>query len=378
MRLFHLSLLSLCLLSFCSCKKNSEKICEQKATITDYNAFGAIVLSVSPQDMVNAGLSPGDVLTLCIEDTVMDIPYFSGFFTKNGEYLVVAYPNAEYITITANNVGMKERFPNMKGKSITLALKEKGTFKDVEETLGMQYSNHREDYDSETEFANARKVTTSGMADGRLFRTASPFDNKFSRAPYVSAFLQENGVQTALNLTDDAEKLNSYTDIHAYSQQMIKAGNVVLCKVDANYRSEAFNKTLVAGLTELLSHPAPYVVHCTEGKDRTGYVCALLEGLAGATYDEIAADYLYTYYNYFHLTSQSNPKACQLLLNLRLDDALLFFCNITDVEQLKTINLAEAMQQHLVRYGMSEDEVNQLSSLLKDKEYHPSQLMTNK
>jgi protein tyrosine/serine phosphatase len=32
-----------------------------------------------------------------------------------------------------------------------------------------------------------------------------------------------------------------------------------------------------------------YVVHCIEGKDRTGYVCALLEGLCGATYEEIVA-----------------------------------------------------------------------------------------
>ena len=29
------------------------------------------------------------------------------------------------------------------------------------------------------------------------------------------------------------------------------------------------------------------------------YVCALLEGLCGATYEEIVADYLITYYNYY-------------------------------------------------------------------------------
>lgn len=214
------------------------------------------------------------------------------------------------------------------------------------------------------EFANARGIATTGMAEGVLFRSASPFDNLHGRAPFVSAFLKEHGVKTALNLTDNADMIGKYTEIPDYSKQMIETGNAVLCKVDANYRGEAFNRTLVSGLIEMMNHPAPYVVHCTEGKDRTGYACALLEALAGASYDEICDDYLVTYDNYFHITPENNPKACSLLLELRLDDAMMFFCGIDDASQLRTIDLSQAMQQHLLRYGMSIEQVRNLKDML--------------
>ena len=45
-----------------------------------------------------------------------------------------------------------------------------------------------------------------------------------------------------------------------------------------------------------------------ESKDRTGYVCALLEGLCGASYEEMAADYLTTYANYYQVTSENAPR----------------------------------------------------------------------
>ena len=40
-------------------------------------------------------------------------------------------------------------------------------------------------------------------------------------------------------------------------------------------------------------------MHCNEGKDRAGFTCAVLEALMGATPEEITADYMVTYYNYY-------------------------------------------------------------------------------
>ena len=79
------------------------------------------------------------------------------------------------------------------------------------------------------------------------------------------------------------------------------------------------NNRLINALKELPSRPAPYVVHCMEGKDRTGYVCALLEGLCGATYDEIVADYLITYNNYYKITHEKDRDLCNTLVSLRLN-----------------------------------------------------------
>jgi protein tyrosine/serine phosphatase len=52
----------------------------------------------------------------------------------------------------------------------------------------------------------------------------------------------------------------------------------------------------------MLNHRGPYLIHCHDGNDRTGFVAALLEALAGATVDEITDDYMLTYINYYHFS----------------------------------------------------------------------------
>ncbi len=44
----------------------------------------------------------------------------------------------------------------------------------------------------------------------------------------------------------------------------------------------------------LLEDSAPLVIHCTAGKDRTGFACALILHTLGVSRDTIAEDYLLT------------------------------------------------------------------------------------
>lgn len=44
----------------------------------------------------------------------------------------------------------------------------------------------------------------------------------------------------------------------------------------------------------MLAQPKSAVFHCTAGKDRTGYACALLHGALGVHRDDILSDYLLT------------------------------------------------------------------------------------
>lgn len=119
-----------------------------------------------------------------------------------------------------------------------------------------------------------------------------------------------------------------------------------------------------SALKELPSRPAPYVVHCMEGKDRTGYVCALLEGLCGATYEEIANDYLITYYNYYHVSPTTDPDECNTMLSLRLNPCLMFYANVTDEAQLPNVDYAKAFSAYLLAHGMNQQQLNALIQAL--------------
>jgi hypothetical protein len=50
----------------------------------------------------------------------------------------------------------------------------------------------------------------------------------------------------------------------------------------ADYLGIAVKSKLASGMEFLASHEGPYLIHCTEGKDRAGFVSALLECLIGA------------------------------------------------------------------------------------------------
>jgi hypothetical protein len=58
---------------------------------------------------------------------------------------------------------------------------------------------------------------------------------------------------------------------------------------------QIFKKKLKQGFLFLIAHNGPYLIHCNAGIDRTGFVAAIIEGVLGASIDEILYDYLLSY-----------------------------------------------------------------------------------
>ncbi|MBR2231121.1 MAG: tyrosine-protein phosphatase [Prevotella sp.] len=350
-------------LTSCSDDDTTDNTPVLKGKITSYNEFGAAMLSFTETDMTNAGFTLGDVISITIDDKKeIVMPYYDGFYTRNGEFLCVAYPTYPSICFTANNIGLPKELTDLEGHSVTVRMKEKGGCLDVQTALSMKYSNERIEYPdlSDAEFANARTVKAGNIPSGILYRSSSPFSNDIKRDIYVSEYLQQEKVRTVLNLADNEEKMLSYKDIPPYSLSLWKEGNVILCPLKADPTADDYNNRLIEALKQLPSHPAPYLVHCMEGKDRTGYVCALLEGLCGATYEEIVADYLVTYDNYYDINPAKDPVLCNTLVSLRLNTCLMFYANVSDEAQLPNIDYAKAFSSYLLSHGMTQQQLDAL------------------
>ena len=349
----------------CSDDDDTKSVPTLEGKIVSYNEFGAAMLDFTETDMTKAGFTLGDVVSITVDGKEIVMPYYDGYYTRNGEYLCVAYPTYPSICFTANNVGLPEELTGLEGHAVTVRMKEKGGCIDVQQALSMKYTNDREDYDfiSDAAFANARGVSAGKMASGILYRSSSPFSNEINRAKYVSEYLEQAKVMTVLNLTDTEEKMAAY-DMPAYSRSLWEGGQVILCPLKADPTADDYNQRLVAALKELPSRPAPYVVHCTEGKDRTGYVCALLEGLCGATYEEIVADYLITYDNYYQITPVKDPALCNTLVSLRLNTCLMYYAGVTDEAQLPEVDYAKAFASYLLSHGMSQQQLDALVQAL--------------
>lgn len=331
-----------------------------KGKISSYNEFGAAMLDFTETDMAKAGFQLGDVISITIGDKEIIMPYYDGFYTRNGEYLCVAYPTYPSICFTANNIGVPKELTGLEGHDVVVRMKQKGGRLDVQQALSMKYTNLRDEYSiSDAAFANARAVSAGKITSGILHRSSSPFCNDIERAYYVSEYLQQEKVKTVLNLADTKEKMSTY-DMPPYSHQLYNEGNVILCPLKADPTADDYNNRLIEALKQLPSHPAPYVVHCMEGKDRTGYVCALLEGLCGATYDEIVADYLVTYANYYLITPVENRDLCNTLVSLRLNTCLMYYAGVDNEAQLPGVDYAKAFSHYLLSHGMSQQQIDAL------------------
>ncbi|MBQ9705998.1 MAG: tyrosine-protein phosphatase [Paludibacteraceae bacterium] len=352
----------LTLVSSCGDKTPHEVL---NGKIVSYNEFGAAMLSFTEEDMTKAGFSLGDVVAIALKDTELVMPYYDGFYSATGEYICVGYPGYPSVCFTANNTGLPSIFMGREGEAVAVKMKEKGGRLDVQTALGMKYKYVRNEYPSDEAFANARSVRAGNIAEGRLHRSSSPFSNEISRAQYVADYLEQQGVVTVLNLTDNQAKMASY-DMPAYSRQLWESGNVILCPLKADPTVDAFNTPLIAALIDMSSRPGPYVVHCTEGKDRTGYVCALLEGLCGATYQEMVDDYLKTYENYYFITPTDSPDVCRTLLALRLNPCLMYYAGIDNEALLPDVNFAEAFAAFMLEHGMTRQQLDSLIQTLTE------------
>ena len=333
--------------------------------ISSYNEFDGAMLDLTEADMEKAGFTLGDLVSVILDGKTFDMPYYSGYYNRNGEFLCVAYPSYPSISFTATNTGLPEELRGLEGHSITIKMKEKGGCLDVQTAMSLSYSNERSEYPtlSNAEFANARAVSAGNIASGVLHRCSTPFTNATCRAYYVSDYMEYEKVMTVLNLADTEEKMQAY-DMPPFSRTLWEGGNVILCPLKADPTADDFNNRLIAALKELPTYPAPYVVHCMEGKDRTGYVCALLEGLCGATYEEMVADYLITYYNYYRIIPEKDHDVCNTLVSLKLNPCLMFYAGVSDEAQLPNVDYAKAFSDYLLSHGMSQQQLDTLVQVL--------------
>ncbi len=322
-------------------------------TIDDFNALGFVY-----GDSVRVEFSNGYVLD--------GVPYYNGYYTANGEPLLVAYPGYPWIKAGINNgddlwtaAGLSE------GDTAEISLVERGAFAAVQNARDIHYSDFRSDYDSDEEFANFRPVRAGDILEGMLYRSASPCDDQHGRAPYVDALIRQAGVGFILDLADNDGKIQGYLSDPGFSSpyflSLYEAGAVEPIALNMNYGSADFRSRVAAGLSVMAESEGPYLVHCTEGKDRTGFVCVLLEALCGADYEEIERDYMITYENYYDV----GPEAARydVIVENVLVPMVLSLAGDPEAD-VRKLDLAECAEQFLLDGGMSPDGISLLRARL--------------
>ena len=356
------------LLCGCTAEQSESKV-QAESTVFEDTKYGAAYVSLSQEEFEECGFTLGDSvdITFAEGESITDVPYYNGYYVKNGSPVLVAYPGFDNISITYNNLGIWESAGLSEGDTVTITLNTKGKYSAIQESLGQVYSFDRNQYTSDVQFCNFRALSGGSLKENFLYRGASPVDNSRGRASYTDGLLEENGIAFVLDLADTEEDMQSYLsgDFHSpYTKSLYEAGNAALLGMGSSYTSDIYKQKLAAGLKQMINSDGPVYIHCMEGKDRTGFVCMLLEALAGADYEEMRADYMITYKNYYSVDPEETPEKYEAITELYFDAFLTCLNGTEDQEELKNASYTEDAAAYLIQGGMSEDEIEQLKAMI--------------
>ena len=368
-----LALIAVLLFAVLACGACSS--CSSSIKVSDLDAiheteFGNVYLSMTIDEFNDAGFEYGDSVKITFSNGYVldDLPYYNGFYTHTGEPLLVAYPGYPYIRAGFNAgddlwvvAGLEE------GDTADVELVERGAYKAIQNARDITYSDERDEYPSDEAFANFREVTVGDIQAGVLYRAASPCNNYHQRAPYVDDLIEGVGVAAILNLADTEEKIEGYIaedDFDSpYFLSLYEDGKVVVSGLSMNYESDDFKARMADGLVGMTEMDGPYLVHCNEGKDRTGFACMLLEALCGASYQEIVDDYMVTYDNYYGISTTDQKDKYDVIVSDVLDPMILSMLGDEDAD-LASADLAAGAKAWLLEAGMDEAQVDALKARL--------------
>lgn len=365
-----------------------EETVSVEAGIAAISKYGNIILTVQPETMMELGFEPGDLVRVTIGETSIEMPVGTEYSdVESGEpvctfkYSSSAQEEQVVLAVNAGNmtgafgIAEKEKIQEDPGYvwnwnegfdenvSVFVEMSEKQGY--AEEYLMHQVAakrtDNREDYPdlSDEEYANFRAVSTTGMGKETLFRSSSPVNPTISRNHEADNALLNAGVRTVMNMADSEQAMKAFED---YLNTSYSHCDVIALDMEMDFFAETFTQKLADGYRWLASHEGPYLIHCKEGKDRTGFSVGILECLMGASADEIVEDYMKTYENFYGVEHGSQQYDQIASGNIEKSLARAF-----GIESIHDADLQKCAEAYLKQIGLSDDEINALKeNLSKD------------
>ena len=222
--------------------------------------------------------------------------------------------------------------------------------------LARRRSNDRANYKdlSDLEFANFREVIKD-----KLYRSSSPVNDVLKRNLIADEAAENFKIKTFINLGDSENKLKNYKD---FKTSYCSKHKIILLGLDWKYYSKNFQDRLAQGITAMAHSEPPFLIHCDAGKDRTGFVCALLEALMGFDINYIVQDYLKSFQNYFKVIKDSREYNFIADNEIRGFLAKAFKVKASELENL---NLALLAENYFIEIGVDERDIALLKLKLK-------------
>lgn len=341
------------------------------ATVQQVDKYGNITLNILTEVLLNEGFDFGDILVIEVGEHRIEAPLVTAYSDVNNGSVLVRGPsgvpsNPAMLAINMGN--FSTTYTVKEGDPVKLSLLDKEGYLAEWTIRQLKRTNNREDYASDEIFANFREVNLGNMAPGIYYRSSSPVNNELNRAAYADAFMSEAQIKTVVNLADSQQELDSYfqkDDFNSpYYKSLYEQGQVILLSMGVDFKALEFQGKLQQGLLFMVDNPGPYLVHCNEGKDRAGFVAALLEALMGATVEEIKEDYMVTYINYYGV--EYGSEQYEKIADSNILESLRDIAGLPKGADLTGVDMEKAAESYLLKIGLTPFQIEVLKTRLAE------------
>ena len=359
-----------------------------ETSITSINNEGDIILGVTEKELLDAGFSVGDEVKVVIRsyDYSEKMPFFTSDSDSEPDECALiidgktaslsaaksCFAEDEDLLYSENGSDGKLVWEDQDGNNgvgtgVKIYLHEKGNYLRQYNMRNPERSNDRDDYSSGKRYANFREITAGTIGREVLFRSSSPINDAIGRAEYAAKRMEKAGIKTVINLSDSKSEAEKYIkkSRNSYYKMLMEQGCVLTLDLNYDFDSEGFMKGMAQAAKFMSEHEGPYLIHCTEGKDRTGLLSALLEALMGASVREMSDDYLSTYRNFYNYSSDSEEY--DYAKDKYLKEIYRAIADVDSNSELVGMDYHDAALDYLKDGGASDDVINRLIEKLKGK-----------
>ena len=275
-----------------------------RAEVVEIIHGNTLVLDIGMEDLEGLGAEIGDDILVETEDDAFSvllspspkykgIPIYGGYIAEVSGRVNIGYTICNHITLDYKV-----------GDILTLSREGRNPIIDKMPNYLNGHSDDPDDYDNAVIFGNLREVSGGDLVPGLLYRSASPW-NAGNRSPVADDYHRGLGTEYLICINLNEDELAGYVERmpDAYASGLYREGKVSCRLLHAAVHSYPDEIGFV--IDSLLEADGRTGIFCTYGKDRTGFYCAVIEGLAGATYDEILKDFMVSMCNYYHIEEGS-------------------------------------------------------------------------
>ena len=362
-------ILSVFSVNACNKQENKKTNKLENCAIHHDDEFGGAYINIGIQEFNDLGFAFGDSMNLVFTTgdksaTFEDIGYYSGYYVPSGQELVVGYKGYENIKFCINygeDIYASNEFNE--NTKVTITINKAGKYKDVEETLSISYSDDPTEYENKEMFANFRAAKGGALKEGLIYRGASPIDDSRNRTEIVDDLLAEYTIRYDIDLADKESSLsNKKYVIHDNFKSLQDNNQVIFLGMGAAYKNDDFSGKLKTMFEAILNNDGPYYIHCLEGKDRTGYVCMVIEALMGATYDELIEDYFITYHNYYGI--EKGTSKYDMIKSMHIDEMIRYVFDFAPKTTLLGANFKSKANDYLLAIGLTQAQIDAVQTKL--------------